>query len=55
MAVYALTRWSQVGDYDEVLAAMETQLETVEDTKTIYISTLVARGNSFVGILLYAT
>lgn len=55
MASYALTRWSQVGSYDEVLSAMETQLETVDDSKTIYIASIVPKGNEFVGILLYAT
>ena len=54
MANYALTKWSQVGDYDSVLAAMETQLETVDNTKTIYLVSIVPRGNDYVGLLLYA-
>ncbi len=55
MVNYALTRWSQKGEYDEILAAMETQLETVDDTKTIYLVNILRKGNEFVGILLYAT
>ena len=55
MTNYVLTTWSQVGDYDAVLAAMETQLETVDNGKTIYKVDLVKRGNEFVGILIYAT
>lgn len=54
MTAYALTKWSQKGDYDSILAAMETQLETVDNTKAIYIASIVPRGNDFVGILLYA-
>jgi len=53
MANYALTKWSIIGDYDAVLAAMETQLETVDNTKNIHLSQIVKRGNDFVGVLLY--
>ena len=53
MANYALTKWSQKGDYDTVLAAMEIQLETIDTTKTIRLSSIVERGNEFVGLLLY--
>jgi hypothetical protein len=55
MTAYSLTKWSQKGDYDSVLAAMETQLETVANDKTIYLCEIVNRGNEFVGLLLYAT
>ena len=55
MTAYSLTNWSQKGDYDSVLAAMETQLETVDNTKTIYLAQIESRGNEFVGLLLYAT
>lgn len=55
MTSYALTRYSIKGEYDTVLAALETQLETVDDTKTIYLCEIVPRGNEFVGLLLYAT
>ncbi len=55
MASYSLTKYSIKWDYDIVLAALETQLETVDDSKTIYIAEVVPRGNEFVGLLLYAT
>ena len=55
MTNYVLTRWTETGTAEEVLAAMETKLETVDDTKDIYVSTLVKKGNEFVGVLLYAT
>jgi microcompartment protein CcmL/EutN len=54
MTAYVLIKWSQKGDYDEVLAAMETQLETVTNSKTIYLCSIIPRGNEFVGVLLYA-
>ena len=55
MTNYAITSWSLKGDYDAVLAAMETKLETVDNTKTIYLQTIVPRGSEFVGLLQYAT
>jgi len=55
MANYLLTRWSSKGTYEEVLSAMETKLETVDDSKTIYLCNLMKSGNEFVGVLLYAT
>ena len=55
MATYSITSWSSVGSYDEVLADMETQLETVDDSKTIYLQSIVRKGNDFVGFLQYAT
>ncbi len=55
MANYALTRFSVRGEYDAVLSAMETQLETVNDGKTIRYVDIVKRGNEFVGVLLYDT
>ena len=54
MANYALTKWSQSGTAEEVLAAMEIKLETVDDAKSIYVANLVKKGNEFVGLLLYA-
>ena len=54
MTAYALTKYSIKGDYDAVLAAIETKLETVDaDTKTIRYVDIVKRGNEFVGLLLY--
>jgi len=55
MVDYVLTKWSQKGDYDSILAAMEIQLETVDNGKAIYLCEIVPRGNEFVGLLLYAT
>ena len=54
MGNYALTNYSIKGDYDSVLAALEVQLETVTNTKTIYLVKIIPRGNEFVGVLLYA-
>ncbi len=55
MAAYALTRYSIKGDYDSVLKALETQLETVNDGKTIRYVDIIKRGNEYVGVLLYDT
>ena len=55
MAAYILTRYSIKGDYDSVLEALETQLETVDNGKTIRYVDIVKRGNEFVGVLLYDT
>ena len=54
MVNYALTKWSATGSAEEVLAAMETQLETVDAAKTIYLSSITKEFNEFVGLLLYA-
>lgn len=53
MAAYALTKWSKIGSPEEVLAAMETQLETVDAAKVIRLAQVVKRGNETVGLLLY--
>ena len=55
MADYFFTRYSVKGDYDTVLAALETQLETVANTKAIHLIKIIPRGNEFVGVLLYIT
>ena len=54
MANYTLTDWTTRGSVEEVMAAMEIQLETVDDAKTIYLANVVKQGNEFVGVLLYA-
>ena len=54
MTDYILTKWSMAGEYDAILAAMETQLETVTDTKTIVLCQIMPRGSEFIGVLLYA-
>ncbi len=55
MANYAVTTYSTKGDYDTVLAALETKLETINDGKTIRYVDIVERGNEFVGVLIYDT
>ena len=55
MANYSVTTFSTKGEYDEVLAALETKLETVDNGKTIRYVDIVERGNEFVGILIYDT
>ena len=55
MAAYALESWSETGSHDAVVAAMETQLETVDDTKTIRMAQVTKNGNEFAGFLLYDT
>jgi len=55
MVNYVLTKWSTTGSAEECLAAMETQLETVDNTKVIYVATITKEFNDFVGLLLYAT
>ena len=55
MTDYFFTRYSIKGEYDAVLEALETQLETVNNGKTIRYVDIVKRGNEFVGVLLYDT
>ena len=55
MVNYFFTRYSIKGEYDAVLEALETQLETVTNTKTIHLCKILPRGNEFVGVLLYIT
>ena len=53
MTDYFFTRYSVKGDYDSVLEALETQLETVNNGKSIRHVDIIKRGNEFVGVLLY--
>jgi len=47
MANYALTDWvSAVSDPITVAAAIETYLETVDDTKSIIVSQIIPIGSS---------
>ena len=55
MADYFFTRYSVRGDYDTVLAALETKIETIDTTKAIHLVKILPRGNEFVGVLLYIT
>ena len=55
MTAYAITTYTTVGDYDAIAAALETKLETVDDSKTIRLLNIVPRGNEFFGIAMYDT
>ena len=55
MTAYSVTTYSIKGEYDAVLAALETKLETVDNGKTIRHVDIIERGNEFVGILIYDT
>lgn len=55
MANYVVTTYTTRGSYDTVLAALETKIETVDNTKTIRLYDLKRQGNDFVGILVYDT
>ena len=56
MANYAVTDWSSASNSVEAVAAlMETQLETIDDTKTIrYIDIIrLEDQQKFMGIIIY--
>jgi hypothetical protein len=57
MTNYTLTRYvSDVkGTFAEALAALETQLETVADSKTIYVARVVEVRGGYEAYALYAT
>ena len=55
MTNYVVTTYSTKGDYDAVLAALETKLELINNGKTIRYVDIVERGNEFVGVLIYDT
>lgn len=55
MGNYAVTTYAIKGDYDVVLAALETKIETIDTGKTIRLYAVVPRGNEFVGMLVYDT
>ena len=60
MALYALTRWTSgvKNSVDEALEALETQLETVDDAKTIRLVDIELTGrdrDQAVGFALYDT
>ena len=57
MVNYAMTRWvSAVGTLEAVMALMETQIETVDNAKTIYVAEVEQLGdNAFQAVLLYVT
>lgn len=54
MVNYSVINYSIRGSVEVVLAAMEAKLETVDNTKAIYLSNIVKSGNEFVGVLIYA-
>lgn len=55
MANYAVTDWvSTAGDLTTTLAAIETKLETIDNSKTIrYLDVKALGGNQFVAIMIY--
>lgn len=57
MAAYSLTRYSTPPKptIDEVVALLETKLETVDDAKTIRLVDVERMGTLFVGTTLYDT
>lgn len=55
MTNFAVTSFSAKGDFDVVLAALETKIETVNNGKNIRLYSIVPRGTEFVGLLVYDT
>ena len=57
MANYAVTTYqTKIGSLADVIAAMETNLETIVNTKTIRAYELVhVGGDAFVGLVVYYT
>jgi len=55
MVNYAVEKYTVTGDYDYVIAALETKLETIDITKTIRLLSVVKRGNGFAAFLIYDT
>ena len=53
MTNYSVVNWTTHGSIEEVAAAMETKIETIDDTKTIRLMQVAKSGNEFVGILIY--
>ncbi len=54
MGEFVVTRFSVKGEYDFVLDAMETWLETQNDGRARLMVTVVPRGSEFVGLILLA-
>ena len=52
MANYALDTFSSRGSYEVVLAALETELETIDTAKTIRLLEIQKHGNEYVGLLI---
>ena len=56
MVNYAITTHETVLDsVQNVLALLETYLETIDNTKTIYLLELVPYGGSWKGVVIHAT
>lgn len=56
MANYAVTTYTtEDGDHAKVVSDLETQIETVDNTKTIRLFTIVynEKNGKFVGVLIY--
>ena len=52
MANYALDTFPKSGTYEVVLAALETELETIDTAKVIRLLEVQKHGNEFVGLLI---
>lgn len=57
MANYAATDFlTKVGDLETVMAAMEVEIETVDNAKAIFMMSVHSVGSGvFQGVILYAT
>jgi len=55
MTDYVLTTYTTQGDFETVIAALETKLETVVNTKTIRKIEVTVTGNTWYGYLIYDT
>ena len=55
MANYAVTDFvTPIGSLVEVVAAMETQLETIDDSKTLRVCDIKQiSGDTFVGVIIH--
>ena len=55
MTAYAITTWSETGNYESVLEDMENKIETITNTKTILLAKVLPKGNDYIAILVYIT
>jgi len=53
MTNYAVSDYVVYGSAEVVAAALETKLETLDDSKTLRLIQIEKSGNEFVGILIY--
>lgn len=55
MANHAVTTYTTTGDFETVMAALETQIETVDSGKTIHQYAAYPIGQTWHGQLVYDT